>query len=56
MASKYLPDDNHVVRYVPFSKLATDEETGEILGFLYTAFEAREDEEYLSATWVEHFE
>lgn len=31
-------------------------EGGEVVGFLYTAFQMREDEDYLSAAWVEYGE
>lgn len=51
-----LPDTDHVVRHVPFKKLHTDAD-GNIIGFLFEAFQLREiDEGDLSVNWVEYFE
>jgi hypothetical protein len=49
-----LPAEDHVVRYVPKVRLRRDE-AGNVIGVLPQVFERREDEGYLSATWLEHF-
>lgn len=54
MTAAKLPPDNHVVRYVPKRLLRKDED-GNVLGVLPQAFEHRENESYLSVTWLEHF-
>ena len=50
-----LPDGDHVMRYVPWSRLITDE-TGNILGIFPHAFQLRGGETYLSVNWIEYFE
>jgi hypothetical protein len=55
MALQYLPHEHHVVRYVPWARLRKDEDYN-VLGVIGKAFELRDDEEYLSATWAEYFE
>ncbi|WP_411196498.1 hypothetical protein [Rhizobium sp.] len=54
MASKYLLDEEHVVRFVPWGKLRKDEDQN-VLGILPQAFALRPDEPYLSVTWREFF-
>ena len=54
MPITYLPDDHHVIRYVPWAKLRKDEDDN-VIGILGVAFRLRDDEEYLSATWMEFF-
>lgn len=49
-----LPDDHHVMRYVPWSKLLKDEDDN-VIGFLAQAFALRPDEESLSVNWLEYF-
>lgn len=49
MATKSLPDTDHVVRHVPF-KLLDDQALP-----LPQAFELRANEKYLSASWLEFF-
>lgn len=49
-----LPDEDHVMRHVPWKKLRRDEDDN-VLGFLPQAFELRPDEEALSVNWVEFF-
>lgn len=49
-----LPLDNHILRYVRKRLLRRDED-GNVLGVLPQAFELRENEPYLSVTWLEHF-
>lgn len=49
-----LPNDDHVMRYVPWSKLRRDEDDN-VLGFLSEAFKLREGEESLSLNWLEYF-
>jgi hypothetical protein len=49
-----LPDDHHVMRYVPWSRLLRDE-ADNVIGFLSQAFALRQDEESLSVNWLEYF-
>lgn len=51
---KDLPDQDHVIRHVPWSKLRKDEDEN-VIGFLPQAFELRPEEAYLSANWLEYF-
>lgn len=53
-AQSNLPDDHHVMRYVPWTRLRRDGEDN-VLGFLPQAFQRR-DEEALSVNWLEWFE
>jgi len=48
-----LPDDDHVMRYVPWGRLRRDGEDN-VIGFLPQAFRRREGEDYLSVNWVEY--
>lgn len=50
-----LPDEDHVMRYVPWARLRKDENDN-VLGFLPQAFELRADEDALSVSWVEFFD
>lgn len=50
-----LPDEDHVIRYVPWGRLRRDDDDN-VLGFLPQAFQRREGEEYLSVNWVEFYE
>jgi hypothetical protein len=50
-----LPNEDHVMRYVPWGKLRRDEDDN-VLGFLGEAFKLRPDEEYLSVNWLEYFD
>lgn len=54
MKNQRLQPDNHVVRYVPFGKLRRDENDIPV-GVLWTAFKLRNNEPYLSTTWLEYF-
>jgi hypothetical protein len=54
MPITYLPAEDHVIRYVPWARLRKDEDEN-IIGVLGVAFQLRDDEDYLSATWVEFF-
>jgi len=49
-----LPDEDHVMRYVPWTKLRRDENE-HVIGFLPQAFELREEEQSLSLNWLEYF-
>ncbi|NOU20624.1 MAG: hypothetical protein HOO93_02345 [Methyloglobulus sp.] len=50
-----IPDDDHVIRYVPWSRLRRDG-NDEVIGILGEAFHLREkDKGRLSATWLEYF-
>lgn len=55
MAITYLPDIDHVVRYIPWSRLRKDENDN-VIGVLGAAFKLRDQEDYLSATWAEFFQ
>lgn len=52
MPITYLPADHHVVRYVPWARLRKTEDDV-VIGVLGMAFKLRENEDYLSATWME---
>ena len=54
MPITYLPAEDHVVRYVSWSRLRKDEDDN-VIGVLGAAFRLRKEEEYLSATWAEFF-
>ncbi len=49
-----LPEQDHIMRYVPPSRLRRDED-GNVLGILPQAFAHRDGEEFLSVNWLEHF-
>ena len=50
-----LPNEDHVMRYVPWGKLRKDEDD-KVLGFLGEAFKLKPDEDALSVNWLEYFE
>lgn len=51
-----VPDEEHLMRYVPRPQQRRDIETDEFLGILNTAFSIREEDKGgLSVTWVEHY-
>jgi hypothetical protein len=50
-----LPDEDHVMRYVPWGRLRKDEDDN-VLGFLGDAFKLKPDEDYLSVNWLEYFD
>jgi hypothetical protein len=52
---KNLPDEDHVIRYVPWGRLRKDEDDN-VLGFLPQAFQIRSEEDYLSVNWVEYYD
>jgi hypothetical protein len=49
-----LPDEDHVMRYVPWKKLLTDKDDN-VLGFLGEAFKLKPNEPSLSVNWIEWF-
>ena len=51
----HLPDEDHVIRYVPWTRLRKDENEN-VIGFLWQAFELKPDELELSVNWLEYFE
>ena len=53
MATKYLPDADSVVRHINSQLLVR--ENDEVIGCFPQAFELRENEQYLSASWLEYF-
>jgi hypothetical protein len=52
---KSVPDEDHVVRFVPYAKLRKNDE-GQVIGVLGEAFRLRVDEDYLSSSWLEFFD
>src|SRR5271155_3214568 len=52
---KNLPDEDHVIRYVPWGRLRKDEDDN-VLGFLPQAFQLRREEDYLSVNWAEYYD
>jgi hypothetical protein len=52
--NRKLPPDNHIIRYVPWTRLRKNK-NDEVIGILGDAFKLREGEQYLSATWLEFF-
>lgn len=56
VARKALPNDDHVMRFVPKGRQHRDPDTDAFLGLTPQAMELRdEDKGGLSVTWVEHF-
>jgi len=49
-----LPDEDHVMRYVPWSRLRKDEDEN-VIGILPQAFALKEEEQTLSLNWLEYF-
>lgn len=49
-----IPNEDHVMRHVPWGKLRRDEDDN-VLGFLPQAFERRPDEDALSVSWMEYY-
>lgn len=49
-----LPDTDHVMRYVPWTRLLKDE-ADNVIGFLPQAFALKPDEISLSVNWLEYF-
>ncbi|MBP6379945.1 MAG: hypothetical protein KA312_05965 [Sphingorhabdus sp.] len=47
-----LPDADHIVRYVPWTKVEKDADDN-VLGVLAVAYQRREGEEALSVNWLE---
>ena len=52
---KNLPDEDHVIRYVPWARLRRDEDEN-VLGFLPQAFQLRPEEDYLSVNWLQYYD
>jgi hypothetical protein len=50
-----LPDEDHVMRYVPWGRLRKDQDDN-VLGFLGDAFKLRPTEDHLSVNWLEYFD
>ncbi|PZV34337.1 hypothetical protein [Mesorhizobium kowhaii] len=55
MKGDKIPDEGHLIRSVPFSKLRKADGTDDVIGILPEAFAMRDVDSYLSATWLEHF-
>src|ERR1700731_389524 len=49
-----VPPSDHVMRYAAYGRLRRDGDDN-VLGLLPQAFLRKENEEYLSVTWVEYF-
>ena len=54
MATKYLPDEDRVVRHVN-SQLLIRDAADRVIGCFPQAFELKPAEKYLSASWLEFF-
>jgi hypothetical protein len=52
---KNIPNDDHVMRYVPWGRLRKDGDDN-VVGFLPQAFQLRQDEDYLSVNWLEFYD
>ena len=50
---KNIPDEDHVIRHVPWARLRRDEDDN-VIGFLPQAFQLRPEERYLSVNWMEY--
>ena len=55
MPTTYLPPEDHIVRYVR-SKFLTRDEDGKVITCSPEAFRLRDDEDYLSVDWLEHYD
>ena len=56
VARKALPNDDHVMRFVPKARQHRDPETDQFIGLTAQAMELREEDNGgLSVTWVEHY-
>jgi hypothetical protein len=53
--STAIPSTEHIIRYVPWKLLIKGEDEVTVVGVFPQAFDLRDNEEYLSVTWVEHF-
>jgi hypothetical protein len=51
---KKIPPDNHIIRYVSWTRLRKDE-NDKVIGILNEAFKRKENEKGLSTTWLEYF-
>jgi hypothetical protein len=60
--SKYLADDDHIMRYIAPAQVLRDSDTNEVKGFFGAALALKPAsanypaEEYLSVTWCDYFE
>lgn len=60
--SKYLADDDHIMRYIAPAQVLRDSDTNEVVGFFGAALNLKPEsenypaEEYLSVTWCDYFE
>lgn len=54
MATQYIPDEDELLRAVPYARLERDADDN-IIGITAEAFRLRDGEEYLSANWVDFF-
>jgi hypothetical protein len=52
LAQTNLPDEDHVVRFVPWTRVRKDADDN-VQGILGAAFQRREDEDGLSVNWLE---
>ena len=52
---KTIPDQDHVVRYVPISRQARDE-NGDLMGngLLWSALQQKKNEDFVSVNWLEY--
>jgi hypothetical protein len=56
LAKKVVPDDDHLMRHVPYGQQVRDPDDDSFKGIVATAFSIRpSDKGGLSLTWVEHY-
>lgn len=56
MLNDRVPDDAHLMRFVPYAQQIRDPDSNEFLGIASTAFALRDsDKGGLSVTWIEHY-
>jgi hypothetical protein len=55
LASTEIPDADTLARYLKPRQIIRDPETDAPIGVFPDAFRLRDDEEYLSAAWLEHY-
>ena len=55
MTPQPIPDSEHVLRHAK-PRLVRRDDDNKVVGVYPEAFKHRDDEEYLSATWIEHFD
>lgn len=55
MRNEVIPDQHHIARYIPYTRTRRHSETDEIIGILGSALQLKENEDYLSVSWIEFY-